>query len=64
MNKSTIVIFVFVTLFILFSGYAFAQKESGDKLRKQISRENDQASKADQLIKLAFFFPENDSEAA
>ena len=63
MNKSLIVSCLFVILFFQYSRYAFSQTDGGDKLRRQISKEQDPESKADQLIKLAFYFPENDSEA-
>lgn len=62
MNKGANTTNVFIILIILFSGYTFAQPQEAEKLRKQISGESDSKIKADQLIKLAFFFPESDSE--
>lgn len=62
MNKRVSAKIIFIILITLFRGYAFAQPTENEKLRKQISSEPDSRTKADHLIKLAFFFPESDSE--
>jgi len=51
-----------ILLILLFSMNTIAQTNEGDKLRVQLAKESNPTTKADQLIKLAFFFPEDDTE--
>lgn len=54
--------FLLIILIILFSGNTFALSVEGDKLREQISKERNPTAKVDMLVKLAFFFTEDDTE--
>ncbi len=62
MNKDIGKSLFIILLIILFSGNTFAQTDEGNKLRMQISKERNPSSKVDQLIRLAFFYPESDTE--
>jgi len=62
MLKNTARILLLNILIILFSENTFAQTGEGEKLRVQISKENNLNMKADLLIKLALFYPEDDTE--
>jgi tetratricopeptide (TPR) repeat protein len=62
MLKNTVGILLLNILIILFSENTFAQTGEGEKLRVQISKESELNTKADLLIKLALFYPEDDTE--
>jgi tetratricopeptide (TPR) repeat protein len=52
-----------IMLFIMSSGNGIAQSSEGDKLRLQILESMNDTARVNKLIKLAYFYPENDSEA-